>query len=389
MQPLVDRPPILVVLHDGELGGATRAILPALRELGKRGWQFVFWVPGVGPARDQLEREGFRTFGRARPFRYSWGSLQEPPGVIRRALAVPGYLSRFRACLRSVSPGIVHANTLLTMPEAIVARLAGAPTLVYAHEMLPAGPKGRVAAALTRRSADTVIAVSHASADALRRAGVDADVVYVGVRAMAPRPPGRRRRRIVVGTVGTVSARKGSDVFVDAARKLAAETDELELRIVGAAAPGREESWANALIERAKRAGISHREAVEDIFEELESWDIFVLPSREDPFPLTVLEAMAAGLPVVASAVDGIREQVTPTTGVLVHPDDADALAGAIRALAARKDGREELGAHARRRVLQSFPLERQVDGLDGAYRRLADRGSAHPRLRLHGRLSG
>src|SRR5439155_15177290 len=60
----------------------------------------------------------------------------------------------------------------------------------------------------------------------------------------------------------------------------------------------------------------------------LERWDVFVLPSRTDAFPLASLEAMAAGVPIVASSVDGIPEQITHLEhGVLVPPEDVEALA--------------------------------------------------------------
>ena len=75
-------------------------------------------------------------------------------------------------------------------------------------------------------------------------------------------------------------------------------------------------------MERAERSGIHYAGHV-DMAAELAKLDVFVLPSRRDPFPLTVLEAMAAGVPVVGTRVDGIAEQLAGGAGILVDSEDA------------------------------------------------------------------
>jgi mannosyltransferase len=110
---------------------------------------------------------------------------------------------------------------------------------------------------------------------------------------------------------------------------------------------------------------------------ELAGWDVFVLPSREDPFPLAVLEAMAAGLPVVATRSGGIVEQVTPETGVLVEAGDASALAAAVSELLDDPAARGSMGRAARERVTAEFGLDRQADALAAAYAEVVRRASA------------
>ena len=166
-----------------------------------------------------------------------------------------------------------------------------------------------------------------------------------------------------------ISRRKGTDLFVAAAR-IARELDpRLRFELVGAASEPLDATWAEAVLADARAAGIDHVERA-DVAAKLGRWDIFTIASRRDPFPLSVLEAMAAGLPVVATAVDGITEQVDPATGTLVRPDDPAALAAAIVEIAALPAGeRAALGAAARQRVATEFTLERQVEGIDAAYR--------------------
>jgi glycosyltransferase involved in cell wall biosynthesis len=96
----------------------------------------------------------------------------------------------------------------------------------------------------------------------------------------------------------------------------------------------------------------------DDVAEQLARADVFVLSSRSEGLPMAILEAMAAGLPVVATAVGGIPELVADgETGLLVPPGDADALAEALRRLVADPELRRRLGDAARTRVEERFSL--------------------------------
>jgi glycosyltransferase involved in cell wall biosynthesis len=238
--------------------------------------------------------------------------------------------------------------------------------VLHAHEMLPAGLKGAVAARLARR-ADVVVAVSGAVAAGFQARGLDARVVHNGVELPGARQPGGNGR-LVVGTLGTVCRRKGSDLFLAASRLVRSRLGEVEFRIVGAPVVGGERPWAQDLLEDARRDGVVHRSGVEP-YAELAQWDVFVLPSRMDPCPLAVLEAMASGLPVVASRVGGIPEEVGDDGGLLVESGDVDGIAAAVVRLAGEPELRASLGAAGRRRVERLFTLERQAEGIDAAYR--------------------
>ena len=87
-------------------------------------------------------------------------------------------------------------------------------------------------------------------------------------------------------------------------------------------------------------------------------FDIATLPSRDDPFPLVVLEAMALGKPVVAFAVGGVPDQIG-SGGVVVEPGDVDAFAAAIVNLVSDRGLRQELGDSARVRVETVYSVER------------------------------
>src|SRR4029453_11846502 len=101
----------------------------------------------------------------------------------------------------------------------------------------------------------------------------------------------------------------------------------------------------------------------------LSSSDVFVSTSRSEGFPLVTLEAMAAGLPVVATAVGGVPEQIVHLeTGILVPPDDPEAIADWLLRLHDEPELRRRLGEAAARRARSEFTLARQAEGLHRAY---------------------
>jgi glycosyltransferase involved in cell wall biosynthesis len=365
-------PHVLVVLHDVTVTGASHAVLKPLEDLEARGWTFSFWAARPSELYDDLAARGLAVDGAPRMLRYSLRTLRHPPGLRARLGTLPKSLRAFRSHLRATQPALVHANTLHCLQEAFVARRTGLPVLVHSHEIPPAGAKGQVARAMTWMSADEVIAPSRASAEALRRGKRVPDVVHepaVIPKTLPERVPRGDGEPLVVGSIGIVSHRKGSDLFVDAAERVLRRREDVEFRLVGAIEDSPEAAWAHALVDRARAAGIDYRERV-DVARELPGWDVVVMPSRLDPFPLVVLEAMGHGLPVVATAVDGIPEQLAGETGVLVAPEDPAALATAIEGLLDDPARREALGVRARERVAGNFTVAHTAEGLDAAYRR-------------------
>ena len=321
-------------------------------------------MPGRGAAEEELRRRGHRVDTAERLLRLSFGGLRESPGVVRRLASTPRYLRAWREWVAAQQAALIHANTALSLPE-VLARPRRGPVVLQVHEVLGAGFAGSAAARLARR-VDTVVAVSEAVAGPLRARGIEPRIVYSAV----PDPPAAAERearpRLVVGMLGTVSRHKGSDVFVAVARRLS--DAGIEFRIAGAPIAGPERAWAEALLASAAADGIVHRPWV-DPYEELADWDVLLSPSRTEAFGLAVQEAMAMGVPVVASGVGGIPEQLDEHSGILVEPDDVDGFANAVRRLAADPGLRASLGDAGRRRRERLFTLERQAEQLDAVYR--------------------
>jgi glycosyltransferase involved in cell wall biosynthesis len=358
---------VAVVLHEPLLGGATLSLLRAIPLLEARGWCFSFWVPGRGAAELDLRRRGYEVGTAERLLRFSARSLRESPGALRRLAATPGYLRAWRAWLSAQDAALIHANSLLALPEVVSRPRGGPPLVLHTHEVLSRDLKGIAAGLLARRS-DAVVSVSEAAARVLRSHRIDSTVVYEAVPDPGPRERMRGDGPLVVGTLGTVSKRKGSDLFLAAAQGIRARRNGIEFRMVGDLVIGGERPWAERITDAAQRSDVVLRSGV-DPFVELAEWDIFVLPSRMDPCPLAVLEAMAMGLPVVGTRVGGIPEQLGADAGVLVDPEDVDGLVEAVMRLAGSEDLRSSLGAAARRRSGELFSVERQASALDRVYR--------------------
>lgn len=162
---------------------------------------------------------------------------------------------------------------------------------------------------------------------------------------------------LVVGCCGTVEARKGPDLWVAAARLVMAQRPERKLRFV----------WIGDVAERVETLP---DEAIEFVgptanpYAHMRRFDIGTLPSRDDPFPLVVLESMLLGTPMVAFGVGGVTQQIGDA-GVIVNPGNIDGFAEAILGLVDDSGARDRLGAAAQRRVESLYSFSRFTDSLN------------------------
>jgi glycosyltransferase involved in cell wall biosynthesis len=171
---------------------------------------------------------------------------------------------------------------------------------------------------------------------------------------------------LVIGTVSRLDPVKGVAFLVHAFSKV----DRAHLVVIGDG-PERAalESLAGGLGVAGRVHWVGHRRNVPHL---LPAFDLFVQPSLHEGLPNTILEAMAAGLPVVATAVGGTPEVVVDgVTGLLVPPRDPDALAQAIVRLLYTPDLRCRMGQAGRERVAQYFTVERMVEQTERLYERL------------------
>ena len=384
---------LAVFFHESEILGAGLAVARAVPDLHRRGWEASGWFPGPGPLVEEAAGALAASGQRPKPIAFSGRGWLGPPGPVRRAARTPGYLRAVHWWLRRIEPDAAHANSLLMLPEASVAWRLGVPLVVQVHELPPSGAKRDATVRWAAAIGDVLVGVSEAVSAMLREHAGLTPVLTVrnGVPPVesAARPSGS----FVVGTVGYVSRTKGTDIFLSAAELALRQRPQLRFEHVGQQGLWGDDAFDAAIEERVAASPL--RESLTllgraPVADALARWSVFVLASRAEGFPLSTLEAMAAGLPVIATAVGGVPEQLRHLeTGILVAPENPAELADSIVRLHDNAALRARLGEAARAHVHASFTLAAQAEGLDRAYDLAVRRAVARRRLRARSGVLG
>jgi glycosyltransferase involved in cell wall biosynthesis/protein-tyrosine-phosphatase len=309
--------------------------------------------------------------------------------------------------LRTQSVDIVHTHRYKdTVLGGLAARLAGVPGLVRTiHGQTEpmrgwARAKFRLYEGLDRLAlasfADRIIAVSGRMSEGLQASGYGAaTVVHIHngvdlgkIRLTRARDQMRRELGVapgapLIGTVGRLSPVKGHAGFLRAARLILDEERDARFLLVG------DGPLRGELLAAARRLGLESACLFTgprlDVYDLVAAMDVFVLPSLNEGLPMALLEAMALGRPVVATAVGGVPEVVAhEATGLLVAVDDERAMADACLALTRDPVRAQALGARGWRRVQETFSHERCGLALVDTYRSLTGRAVRAERPLLH-----
>jgi glycosyltransferase involved in cell wall biosynthesis len=301
------------------------------------------WFLGSdGPLVTELKRTG--TLVRHIP----WESgIRDPFGAFR-----------FCSALSTDDFSIVHQHFGGRSPRLLVRARTRAKIITHLHgyirESLGLRPvRGRV-------GADLVIAISRAVAEQV--VGTCPRIIHPGVALPGHRalPARDGKMETVVGTAGRLVAIKGTIHLVRAIALLRSEFPDVRLEIAGTGPD------LSALESEVRSLGLSDRVTFlgwqSDLSFVMLGWDIFVMPSLAEGLGVAVLEAMAHGLPVVASAVGGLREVVVDCeTGLLVPCADPEALARQLGKLLRNSEKRLAMGTEAVKRIQKHFSAERMV----------------------------
>ena len=173
---------------------------------------------------------------------------------------------------------------------------------------------------------------------------------------------------IIVST-GRLSQEKGYPILIQALKILKNQGIQFKCIIAG---DGPEQNSLKALVLRLElQADVDFYGYVENVALILKSGDIFVLPSFQEGLPLSLLEAMAASLPVVASAVGGMPEMLTPDIGWIVEPGNPDALAKIIFTVLNDPVAALKKAKRGQAKVMRKYTIENTVSGYDILYRKI------------------
>jgi glycosyltransferase involved in cell wall biosynthesis len=286
----------------------------------------------------------------------------------------PRTVARSLAALRRLRPDVLLALTKKDVRQAVqAAHLARVPVVIRHpnDQPLPGGLRGRLLyrAATHVTNAQATRATLLASASWLRPESVE--VIYNGIDAdrwegADPEPLELAPDAVALGYIGAWEPRKGLLTLAEAWHRAAPRIPQAHLLLAGA---GSQEAELRAALDGAPRVHwLGYRKLVPRLMRAL---DVLVLPSYTEGAPNVVLEAMAAGRAVVATAVSGTPELMRHgVEGRLVPARDPAALADALVALASDPAQRESMGRAGAQRARTSFSLRAMLDGWEELLRR-------------------
>lgn len=292
-------------------------------------------------------------------------------------------LWRFGRILRARRPAILHTWLFhANIPGRVLGRLTGVPIVISSERTM--GQEGMVRRRvnrLTASCADSIVCVSQAVADfASAEIGLPAGKLLVipngtDVAQFANLPSQIEARKkhnlpidaVIVGAIGRLHSVKGCSVLVDSFKEINSLFPKTCLLFAGAGPERpRLEAQAGRLGLREKVRFVGDQERIPPL---LPAVDIAAIPSFHEGMPNAALEAMAAGVPVVATAVGGTPEVVLDgETGILVPPGDPGALAAAITRLVRNPAERTRLGQAGKRRIFENFSIQVAVRKLERHY---------------------
>ena len=364
---------IVQLVENLELGGLERLAVDLAIAQQQAGHQaIVYCLHGSGPLAQSLEAAGIPVVAFSKAPGFSLGTVLRMARRMRsdRVDVVHGH-----------NPGVHHY-------AALAARLSGVPVCINTRhsaatsKSLPYQERYfRWVKPLTSHVVFVCDYVGRLLEPQLGYPAAKCSVILNGIPLAGflarPASPGSRLPRIRFGTIGRLVPAKGHSILIDAFALVCRSAPAAELSIFGYG------SLAGELAAQIARLGLEGRVRLEGRTDDspgaLRDLDVFVLSSVNEGLPLVILEAMAAGLPILSTSVGGIPEVLPKESAWLCPPGDAEALAAAMLQAAGCGDLRER-GEVSRRVASAGYGLEHMVRRYEELYRRLLP-GGAGPKL--------
>ncbi len=375
MKPGQTKIHIMHVQESLEVGGMENGIVNLVNRMDKGVFSLsVCCINRTGALRERIVDRSVKVF-----------DLGQKEGI---ACGLP---FRLRALFRKERVDIVHTHNFYSGFYGIPgARLAGVPLVVHGeHGTLVLDKRARaIAIRLLSAFVDSFLTVSKAlKEDFIRKTGIDAGKVKVIVNGVDTekfsvslnKEEQKRRLNIaanskVIGSVGRLVPVKNYRLLLEAAQRLSAEDINLTCVFLGDG-PCRQDLKRSAEKYGLKALFLGERSGVAEV---LAALDVFVLSSLNEGMSNTILEAMAAGKPVVATDVGGNSELVNDgITGFLVASGDQHALAAKIKTLLGDQRLAAAMGTAGKEKIEREFSLQRMVTNYENFYYSLINKGSA------------
>ncbi len=387
---------ILYLNHTGSISGAEKVLTTMLRGLDRTRYEAFALCPKEGDLRHTIEASGV-TCRVVPPMEARY--TRQPTELMRYLFSFARVVWAVRSEIKRLDPDIVHANTLRAGLAATLATLGSRRIVIWhLHDLVPRHPLTSLIRVLACSSVRTrMIAASNATAEVFCGASFFSRfirrrmrVIHNGIDlsrfprkqpgdALLKRELGIPDSSFLICAVGQICARKGLRELVDAFSRIYDLAPQVHLAIVGRTVFAHEAAYRDSLAEMVSRMGLEDRIHLtgerSDVAAVLRSTDLLVLISREEPFGLVLVEAMASGTPVLATRVGGVPEIVTDCeSGWLIESGDTAALASKLLDLSDRDDELERAAQVAYETVCPQFSLERFLSNLHAFYAEVAAR---------------
>jgi glycosyltransferase involved in cell wall biosynthesis len=362
---------VLFVSPTGHIGGAERNLMLMCTTLPQYGYRPLVLGPAEGPLPEFFRSNGITYI--------PWATSGLQSGMIFRVLWNVILLA-FK--LRKYSVDIIHSNSIFCIYVAVyLGVIMRKPVLIHWADFDTR--LGDIRLVQTFRSRVTVISVSQAIDHTLLNAGIPREnmsLLYYGIdsptesgtasRQDIARRYGVNPNAVWIGVTGRIDTWKGQRYAIEA---IAQVTHPVQLILLGDEITASPTPLLPELKALAQQLGIADRVCftghVDDPAEVVRHFDIVLCPSDYEPFGLVAIEAMALGLPVVASDTGGFQESVeNGTTGVLVTPKNGKAIATALAPLLSDPARRHTMGQAGKARFDQLFRKEIHFAKLKALY---------------------
>lgn len=356
---MTDESTILFVAQTGQISGAEKVLLDLVDEALAEGFAAIVACP-TGPLVDALPRAATHVLIPA----LGMGGEQS----VARLIGTAGLALRWRAAAKILAP-IARApstetivNSLFALPAVRMARPPrGAGWLV--HDTITS-TKQKAATRIGKPAVRVAVAVSEATARPLRALGLPVRVAHNGVRWPVPQVSGDDLHTPpVVGMLALLTPWKGHRVLLEAAARLPG----VHVELAGGSFPG-DLAYVEELRARAGQPDLAGRVTFlghADAVDALGRWDVVVSASTSpEAGPLSVLEAMSHGLPLIGTDHGGTTEFLSGGTGLLVPPGDEGAMAAAIDTILCDDQLRKDLVTKARLRIAEKHDLGKTLPAM-------------------------
>ena len=347
--------------------GSPKALLAIIDLLKDSHYEACYLATGKGPLIDQLLKRKIEiSFGDVEEL-----SIKSPVFMLKRIMY-------WRKRLRELDISLLHMNEFGWSQDVVISAWSlGIPVILHCHNPSAISPNN-----LNRFAAKKILTVSKNQLNAMENVSLIRDRCDVLHNTLDPNKfasghsiresLGISDKNIVIGTIAQICHRKGVDIFIETAKKLFRTNNNLHFLIIGPTGKG-EEEFAQALYLSIKDNELKHNihflGSRSDIPNLLASMDIFFLPTRAEPFGMVVTEAMAAGLPVVASMVGGIPEIInSKEIGVLVKEINAESFSREIQTILNSDDVGRGIGKKGQESLISRFDCSTIRKKLVGIY---------------------